>query len=95
MKNFVIAGNYQQYTDFVRKQVSLTTASYKPTDFVCVTGPESLRGYSNPHGWFVGTWRQRPDIKDIMESIVTQYSDQHIPDFIIKTWNELKFKLPV
>lgn len=67
-KYFVIAGNRSEYMDFVHKKVNelllSTTVSF--SDFVYVDSADNLRGYSNPKGWFVGSWREKKGINEIM-----------------------------
>lgn len=54
--------------DFVHKKVNelllSTTVSF--SDFVYVDSADNLRGYSNPKGWFVGSWREKKGINEIM-----------------------------
>jgi hypothetical protein len=67
-KYFVVAGTYDQFKDFkIKKMAELWNSGNRVehTDFIYVT-EETLRGYSEPHGWFIGTWRERSDIKRIM-----------------------------
>lgn len=69
-KYFVIAGNRFQATDFINKKVQqlyeMGTTSISLSNFVYVSDVSSLKGYSNPTGWFVGTWRERKDIDEII-----------------------------
>ena len=64
MKNFIIAGNYDQYKDWLRKKI------LSPSTHVCVSSPAVLRGVQNPHGWFIGTWRDRDDMEEIFEVLL-------------------------
>jgi hypothetical protein len=69
-KYYVVAGNHDQYKTFVHRKVTEMWedgACPSMSDFVYV-GPDgdNLRGISNPHGWFYGTWRERKDIKNIV-----------------------------
>lgn len=67
-KYFVIAGNRSEYMEFVHKKVNelihSTTISF--SDFVYVDNADSLRGYSDPRGWFVGSWREKRGINEII-----------------------------
>lgn len=68
-KYFVIAGNRSEYMEFVTKKVNECVKSgqfISYTDFVYVDGVESLKGYSNPKGWFVGSWREKKGINEII-----------------------------
>ena len=69
MKYIVVAGTRAEYEKFILKKakdmfaVGQTSVSF--SDFVYATA-DSIRGYSDPHGWFVGSWRNREDIKEIL-----------------------------
>lgn len=89
LKHFIIAGNHQQFKEFVNKKLSSLTESFRFTDFVYVSGPEVFRGYSNPHGWFIGTWRERPDIREILSILPVQYHNEPTPQSIIDAWTEI------
>ena len=88
MKLFIICGNHQEYQEFVNKKISSLTESFRFTDFVYVTGPEIFKGYSNPHGWLIGTWRERSDMREILSVLVTQYHNEPTPQSIVDAWNE-------
>jgi len=55
MKNYIIAGNWIEYTDWIKRKI-LT-----PSAHVYVSRPNILAGIRNPHGWFIGTWYNRPN----------------------------------
>jgi len=42
----------------------------KMTDYTYVTNAQCLAGVENPHGVFIGNWMGRPDIKDIVETLM-------------------------
>jgi hypothetical protein len=69
MKYFVVAGTRQEFNNFIRqKAMELFGAGQTHislSDFIYVT-EDSIRGHSEPHGWFIGTWRNRSDIKEIL-----------------------------
>ena len=69
---FVIAGNYNEATiwinETIKKKEKSGVWSY-PSEYAYVSNVDKIRGYRNPHGVFYGTWRQRPDIKIIMEQL--------------------------
>lgn len=70
-KIYVIAGNHVEYDMFIRKKVfelycegdTSTTLSR----FVFVHSPDKLRGLRNIHGYFIGTFAQRSDIKELKQ----------------------------
>ena len=91
MKHFVISGNYYQFKEFVNKKISSTHGTgLRFTDFLYVTGSETFRGHSDPHGWLIGTWKERPDIKEILSVLVSQYYNELIPQSVMEAWNEIK-----
>jgi len=55
MKNYIIAGNWAEYCDWIKRKI-LT-----PSAHVYVSGPNTIRGIRNPHGRFIGTWYNRPN----------------------------------
>ena len=91
-KTFVIAGNRQQADHWIkgnlekRLQSGITTLSM--SDYVVVTDANRLRGISNPHGVFVGTWKDRVDIKDIVETLMIQSTVGN--PALGKIWREVK-----
>jgi hypothetical protein len=75
-KYYVIAGSHEEYKAFIlRKAMEMTidgNTSISLSDFVYVSGPETLRGLRNPRGFFVGTWQKKSDIKDILLTLLHQ-----------------------
>ena len=75
-KIFVIAGTREQANQWIksnlekRSKSGVTTLSW--SDYVIVNDPVKVRGYSDPHGVFVGTWKERADILDIVELLMAQ-----------------------
>lgn len=74
-KIYVIAGNHQQFTAFARKKLTEewdksitdnTPFNKSMSDFVYIREPDQLLGVNNPKGYLVGTWRELPDIKNIL-----------------------------
>ena len=71
-KIFIIAGNVEQATNFRKKKIEQMVANgddVSLSNFVIVHGPESFRGWNEVHGFFWGTYRDRPDIRDIVREI--------------------------
>jgi hypothetical protein len=62
---WVIAGNEHQYHDYVRGKPLNGDKKY-----CYVYKPETLRGFINPHGVFIGTWRHRADIIPIIDMLI-------------------------
>jgi uncharacterized membrane protein len=74
-KTYIIAGNNQQFTDFVKnkllKEFDHSIANDIPfnksmSDYVHVREPHQLVGITNPKGYLIGTWRELPEIKSIL-----------------------------
>jgi hypothetical protein len=72
-KVLVIAGNaneakYWVINDLGKKYPSNTSLSM--SDYIIVTNPDQLRGMRDPAGIFVGTWKQRPDIFELLNMLL-------------------------
>lgn len=69
MKKLVIAGNSQQAKDWIRqdatKRFEAGDTSVSLSDYITVDSPNRIRGISNPHGVFIGTWIERFDLEGI------------------------------
>jgi len=86
-KLFIVAGTWQEYTEFIRRKADELVKTGYPislSHFVYVSCHDTLRGRRDIHGWFYGTYRQRKDLKDIVMQIrVTNnipYSDTILPN---------------
>lgn len=93
---FVIAGTHQEFREYKRKKISELDA-YRDQDFKYVDGVMSLKGYRYIRGAFVGNWKNRRDIKEIIEEIsMMQKLDNggtKLPPSIIEFYhNELRTK---
>lgn len=78
-KWFVICGNNVQYLQFVKEKITEGwpgNTSLSMSNFIYVDHPDKLRGWTNPHGWFYGTWRNRKDIRDILINLSVAYRDE-------------------
>lgn len=78
MKTLVIAGNaneakYWIIQDLGKKYPSNT--SLNMSDYIIVSNPDQLRGMKDPTGIFVGTWKQRPDIFELLNMLLVQMTD--------------------
>ena len=89
-KIYVIAGTRQEaeYWIFNKHPTNLALIM----SYVCVFSADQLRGIRNPHGVFVGTWRNRPNIMDIMEALMI--ASTHPSPALGKIYKELKRKTP-
>ena len=76
MKTFVIAGTHEQGMRWVKQNITdyaTTHGTWRSiSDYIIVNDVTSLKGFSDPHGVFVGTWRDRKDIRDILFHIHIQ-----------------------
>lgn len=93
-KIFVIAGTREQANQWIksnlekRSKSGVTTLSW--SDYVIVNDPVKVRGYSDPHGVFIGTWRDRPDIEEIVEHLFM--SSIHINRDLERIRQEVRLK---
>ena len=72
MKIYVIAGNTQEFLHYrADKWTSLkdTVDGININDFINVSSCNVLRGVTNPHGVFIGTWRNRLDINEVLNTL--------------------------
>ena len=92
-KFYIIAGNHSQFLEFAKKKAQeMYNDGYTwvtLSNFVNVTVPTQLKGISNPHGWFVGTWKHNSNIRDILFEFKYCIYEHGIPDGIIQASNEL------
>jgi len=77
LKLFVVAGNYQEFQDFViRKRIKGFTY-----DFVYIANADELRGMSTIRGFYIGTYRDRPDWPEIRDAIaIIKAKENHLQD---------------
>jgi len=66
---FIVAGTHAEYKDWLRQNRSRFPAN-NINDFIWVHGSDVFRGSANPHGFFIGTFRSRPDLYDIVQTII-------------------------
>lgn len=73
-KFFVIAGNKAQFEDYMRRKIEEMVATgyadFRYTHIVYVSSANVLAGVSNPHGVFIGSWREREDIHEILDRLM-------------------------
>lgn len=83
MQTLVIAGNaheakYWMINDLGKRYPSNTSLSM--SDYIIVHNPDQLRGMRDPTGIFIGTWKQRKDIFELLNHllvIMTHNTDKH------------------
>lgn len=72
-RKFVIAGNREQANAWIkndltkRQNAGETTLSW--SDYVIVNDPIKVRGVRDPQGVFIGTWKDRIDIEEIVDNL--------------------------
>ena len=98
-KIFVIAGNRAEADDWIksnlekRKNSGETTLSW--SEYVFVSGPEQLRGWNEPHGVFIGTWKERKDMEEIFQMLLICHSISDKSHRVInQLWGEWKDSNP-
>jgi len=72
-KIFVIAGTFIEANEWIKQDIEKkypNDPSVTFSNYVYVYAPSRLRGLNDPHGVFIGTWRSRKDIKEIVESLL-------------------------
>ena len=68
-KYFIVSGNHAEYKDWVNKNHNFYPDN-NLHDFIYVHSLIVFRGYANPHGFFIGTFRHRADLRDIVLTII-------------------------
>ncbi len=79
MKTLVVAGNaaeanYWIIQDLGKNNDSEVLLGY--SDYIIVHSPDQLRGMRDPKGIFIGTWRNRKDILEILSTLLVNMTDQ-------------------
>lgn len=94
-KYFVIAGNRFEHDVFAKKKCEEMyyegNTSMTLSHFIYVSDISSLKGYSNPCGWFIGSWRERKDIKDILQQLMLAKVGYDEPKEFTKVCGEFGF----
>jgi hypothetical protein len=91
---FIVSGNHEQYKSWIRDMKNINKIyqadphrSISLSDFVYLAGVEQFRGHNEVHGYFVGSFRDRPDIRDIVREIRRinniPHNHQVIPDLFV------------
>lgn len=74
-RKYIVAGNHMEFIDYCsRKQ----REGIDIREMYYVTGAAALRGLSECHGFFIGTYNDRPDINQIIDQIRIINSRPHI-----------------
>ena len=74
MKTYVIAGTHQEAQTWIAKnyqeRVAIGDQQASTRDYAYVSSPDIIRGIRDPHGVFVGNWLGRPDILEIVQTLI-------------------------
>jgi len=74
MKQLVIAGTYEQAQLWIHNDLTKRSAAGETTlslsQYTVVNNPDQLRGMRDPTGIFVGSWRERKDIFEILNMLL-------------------------
>ncbi len=84
-KFYVIAGNRNEFENFCHNKCNDLIKEGKTvslSNFVYVISPIQLKGLSSPHGWFIGSWRTRHNIKEIVNTLCVCYHSG-LPDTVL------------
>jgi hypothetical protein len=89
-KTYVIAGNNQQFTDFVKRKLAEEFAhsmandipfNRSMSDYVHVREPNQLVGITDPNGALIGTWRDLPHIESILKELLIRTETNNFQKF--------------
>ena len=76
MKKLVIAGTYEQAQLWIKNDLTKRAVAGETTlslsEYTVVHNREQLLGLRDPHGVFVGTWKNRADINDIIDVLYSR-----------------------
>ncbi len=94
---YVVAGNHEEAYQYINRKLEERIRNGEPVskvdDYSYVRDAMMLRGISNPRGVFIGSWRQRKDIRDIVEQLMLQ-QDAGNPA-LRKIWDEVYESHPI
>ena len=86
---YVIAGNYNEYLEYAKKN-----ALDYPEDkrrILFVVDRETFRGVENPQGVFIGTWRKRLDIEHVLHAVYVATKDKEKSRKIRDLFKEISY----
>jgi len=91
-KIYVIAGTAREATEWIKgnlqKRILNGETPIGMSEYAYVTGVDTLRGIRNPHGVFIGSWKERLDIFQIVEALML--SSIYVNRPLQKIYNDLK-----
>ena len=92
---YVIAGTAEQFKTFSKKKAqdlwNLGETDVTLSHFIYVDRKERLMGVRNPSGFFIGTWKDHPNIESIMVTLAGAVSNDFAKSKLIKElWVEMR-----
>ena len=81
MKKLIIAGSYEQAQLWIKNDLAKRNAAGEPistipkSDYMVVHNEDQLRGMRDPNGIFVGSWRERKDIFEILNMLLVNMTE--------------------
>jgi hypothetical protein len=91
---YVVAGNHEEAYQYINRKLEERIRNgeqvSKVDDYTYVRDVNTLRGILNPKGVFIGSWKDRKDIGDIVQQLVVTQS--HVNPVLIKILKQLKLK---
>jgi hypothetical protein len=91
-KIYVIAGTAREATEWMKNNLQKRILNGENvigmSEYAYVTGVDTLRGIRNPHGVFIGSWKERLDIFQIVEALML--SSIYVNRPLQKIYNDLK-----
>ena len=92
-KYFVISGNHDEYLSW-RKENRIRLLEDRiiqgTSDLVYVSGPHVLKGVRDPRGIFIGTWKERRDIEQILVQLRISTTDIGKTKILRTVWETLR-----
>jgi hypothetical protein len=90
-KIFVIAGTQDQAHQYIKRKCEerfrAGETSVSMSDYVSVSDANKLRGVRDPFGVFIGTWKERTDLMEILD--VLSFA-KHDPTVVLQIKESLK-----
>lgn len=91
---YVVAGNADQAYNYINRKIEERISNGERVssinEYAYVHNANVVRGIRNPTGVFIGTWRERKDIIDI---VAVLRSSQDAPNWALRQiWQELMIK---
>lgn len=78
-KIFVVAGTTEQarlwIKEHLKKRMDSGETTLSHSEYVIVDSVYKIRGVSDPHGVFVGSWKLRDDILSIIRDLISRTDD--------------------